>query len=137
ELSMTMRKPDGSASAWAGAAGVHAADIDGQKLAARAAEKVKQWVDPQALPPGKYTVVLEAAAVGDLLDFVGIALDARAAEEGHSAFSAAGGKTREGEAIFASDVTLDSDPADALSPGLPWAEGGLRSEPPLYAQAGV
>src|SRR5205823_4264175 len=53
ELSMTLRKPDGSASAWAGAAGVRATDIDSQKLASRAAEKARQWVNPEPLPPGK------------------------------------------------------------------------------------
>jgi predicted Zn-dependent protease len=43
------------------------ADIDGGVLGARAAAKVQAGADPVELPPGHYEVVLEPAAVADLL----------------------------------------------------------------------
>ncbi|WP_405100455.1 TldD/PmbA family protein [Micromonospora sp. NBC_01412] len=43
------------------------ADLDGAALGLRAAAKARAAVDPVELPPGRYEVVLEPAAVADLL----------------------------------------------------------------------
>lgn len=43
------------------------ADLDGATLGARAAAKARAATDPVELPPGRYEVVLEPAAVADLL----------------------------------------------------------------------
>ncbi|MFJ6198418.1 metallopeptidase TldD-related protein [Micromonospora sp. NPDC092111] len=43
------------------------ADVDGAALGARAAAKARAAADPVELPPGRYEVVLEPAAVADLL----------------------------------------------------------------------
>ncbi|WP_091350379.1 TldD/PmbA family protein [Micromonospora rhizosphaerae] len=43
------------------------ADLDGGALGARAAAKARAAADPVELPPGRYEVVLEPAAVADLL----------------------------------------------------------------------
>ncbi|MFG3696843.1 metallopeptidase TldD-related protein [Micromonospora sp. NPDC047620] len=43
------------------------AEIDGAALGARAAAKARAAADPVELPPGRYEVVLEPAAVADLL----------------------------------------------------------------------
>ncbi|MGC5021469.1 TldD/PmbA family protein [Micromonospora sp. DT47] len=43
------------------------ADLDGAALGARAAAKARAATDPAELPPGRYAVVLEPAAVADLL----------------------------------------------------------------------
>ncbi|MEH1101302.1 TldD/PmbA family protein [Micromonospora sp. CPCC 205561] len=43
------------------------ADLDGAELGARAAARARAAVDPVELPPGRYEVVLEPAAVADLL----------------------------------------------------------------------
>ncbi|TDC61330.1 TldD/PmbA family protein, partial [Micromonospora sp. KC207] len=53
-----------------GVARLHAgrlADLDGAALGARAAAKARAAVAPVELPPGRYEVVLEPAAVADLL----------------------------------------------------------------------
>ncbi|MFU8871935.1 TldD/PmbA family protein [Micromonospora sp. SL4-19] len=42
-------------------------ELDGAVLGARAAAKARAAADPVELPPGRYEVVLEPAAVGDLL----------------------------------------------------------------------
>jgi predicted Zn-dependent protease len=43
------------------------ADLDGAVLGARAAAKARAGADPVELPPGRYEVVLEPAAVADIL----------------------------------------------------------------------
>ncbi|MEU7870169.1 metallopeptidase TldD-related protein [Dactylosporangium sp. NPDC049140] len=48
-------------------AAVRLGDIDGAVLGARAAAKARAGVDPVELAPGRYEVVLEAAAVADVL----------------------------------------------------------------------
>ncbi len=51
-------------------AAVRAADIDVEAVARRAAQRVPR-TEPLDLPPGEYPVVLEAEAVGLLLEFLG------------------------------------------------------------------
>jgi predicted Zn-dependent protease len=137
DLSATLRRRDGSASGWAGAVGVRLSDVDPEKIASRAAQKANAWRDPQELPAGPYTVVLEPGAFGALFPSLRMSIDARAAEEGRSAFSAPAGKSRIGESLFSPAVTLVSDPQDPLVPGTPWSEGGLAARRVSYVEAGV
>ncbi|MGI5247300.1 TldD/PmbA family protein [Dactylosporangium sp. CA-139066] len=51
-------------------AAVRLADIDGAVLGARAAAKALAGADPVELPPGRYEVVLEPAAVADVLQML-------------------------------------------------------------------
>jgi len=137
ELAATLRRRDGSASGWAGAAGVHLSDIDPQGIATRAAQKALAWHEPRELPPGAYAVVLEPGALAALFPPFRQSLDARAADEGRSAFSASSGESRIGETLFSPAVTLVSDPQDPIVPGTPWAEGGLAARRVSYVVAGV
>jgi len=137
ELAATLRRRDGSASGWAGAAGVRLSDVDPQKVASRAAQKALAWREPRELAPGAYTVVLEPGALAALFPAFRQSLDARAADEGRSAFSAPSGGSRIGEALFSSAVTLVSDPQDPIVPGTPWAEGGLAARRVTYVAGGV
>lgn len=54
------------------AASFRLADIAGEVLGTRAAAKARAGVDPVELPPGRYEVVLEPQAVGDLLEHLAI-----------------------------------------------------------------
>ncbi|WP_341721405.1 metallopeptidase TldD-related protein [Micromonospora sp. FIMYZ51] len=54
---------DGTARHWVD----RLADLDGAELGRRAAAKARAATDPVELPPGRYPVVLEPAAVADLL----------------------------------------------------------------------
>ena len=80
--------------------------------AQRAIEKARLSRNPVAIEPGRYTVILEPQAVGDLVQLLAFALDARSADEGRSAFSKQGGGTKIGEKIVDERVTLFSDPVD-------------------------
>src|SRR5262249_52498245 len=83
-----------------------------------------RWKNPKRLDPGKYTVVLEAAAAGDLVERLSFSLQARLNEEGRGFLSRKEGGTRLGEKLFPEWITLKTDPFHKLYSGLPWAGGG-------------
>ena len=93
ELTMTARTPDGGGSGWAGATSHRAGRIDGPALARAAAEKARRSQKPRKLEPGRYTVILEHAAVAELINFLTQSMSQRAADEGRSFFSRKGGGT--------------------------------------------
>jgi predicted Zn-dependent protease len=136
-LSATVRKPDGSSSGWACQPAARIEEIDGAAIAKTAVRKCLGWVGPKRLDPGKYTVVLEPTATGDLIELVGFNMQARRAEEGRSFLSKKGGGTLAGEKIFPETITLRTDPANPLYSSLPWSGGGLPVDPVSWIERGV
>jgi predicted Zn-dependent protease len=123
-LTVTCRSRDAQGSGWAGLESHRGALIDAGALTQLAAEKADISRDAKAVDPGKYVVVLEAQAVGDLLSFLLDSMDARAADEGRSWFSHKSGGTRLGEELFHHSITLRSNPADADNPASPFTDDG-------------
>jgi predicted Zn-dependent protease len=136
-LSTTVRNPQGTSSGWASHPAVRIDDISGAAIGQTAVEKCLKWKNPVKLEPGKYTVVLEPTAVGDLLPLMAFSLQARSAEEGRSFMSKKGGGTLVGEKLFPEFITLRSDPFHKLNPGLPWGNGGLPNAPMTWVEKGV
>lgn len=136
-LSTTVRTPEGTSSGWAGQPALRLKEIDGAALAERAVRKCLAWRNPIRLEPGKYTVVLEPTAVGDLLTMLGFAFSARAADEGRSFLSKKGGGNRLGEKLFPEIVTLRSDPFEPRLPSWPWSLDGLPARPITWVHKGV
>jgi len=136
-LSTTVRAADGSSSGWAGQPSQRIREIDGAMLAETAVEKCLRWKGPRRLEPGKYTVVLEATAVGDLVARIALGFNARAAEEGRSFLSKKGGGTLLGEKLFPESVTLVSDPFDRRIYGMPWGPGGEPNARITWIEKGV
>jgi hypothetical protein len=85
---------------------VNIESIDGAAVAKTAIDKCLRWKEPKRLDPGKYTVVLEPTATGDLVQMMGFGMQARAAEEGRSFLSKKGGGTLAGEKLFPEFITL-------------------------------
>jgi predicted Zn-dependent protease len=147
--STTMRTADGTGSGYAWFASPRVSDSDAAALAGRAAAKAESSAHPHDLPPGRYTVILEPAAVADLLVFLAFSMNARAADEGRSFLSKPGGGRRIGEKLFADGVTLRSDPFDRRNPGNPWTgfagrfggrggdSGGLPARKTTWIENGV
>ena len=133
----TARTPDGSGSGWASAISPRSAEIDATALAKVAIDKAVHSQKPRSLAPGHYTVILEPAAVGELLSFLLGALDARMADEGRSFFAKPGGGNRIGEKLFSDLITLRSDPTDKLTPGAPFSDEGLPQKPRSYIDKGT
>ena len=122
---LTVRTSDGTGSGWAAADHPDWRQIDIKAVSDRAIQKARASRNPAAVEPGRYTVILEPQAVGDLVQLLAFSLDARSADEGRSAFTKSGGGTRIGEKIVDSRVTLFSDPADPQLLGQPWSGEGL------------
>jgi predicted Zn-dependent protease len=136
-LTTTIRNPQGTSSGWAGRPSVRIAEIDGADLGARALDKCARWSKPVRLDPGKYTVVLEPTAVGDLVTYIGYHLSARAAEQGQSFLSKKGGGTLVGEKLFPDIVTIHTDPFDRRYGTSLWSTGGLPAAPMTWIEKGV
>ena len=114
--SLTARTNDGTGSGWAGEGQNDWNALNFQAVSARAIDKARLSRNPTALEPGRYTAILEPEATDDLVSLMGGALQARAAEEGRSAFSKAGGGTRVGEKIVDERVIIKTDPTSSLVP---------------------
>ena len=111
-LTTTVRTQDGTGSVWAGATSHDFARLDPKALGERAIDKARRSVNPVGIEPGRYTVILEPTAVGNLIQFITFAMSARNADEGRSFFSKAGGGNKIGMKVVDERVTISSDPLD-------------------------
>jgi predicted Zn-dependent protease len=137
DYNLTARTPDGSGSGWASRSFNELRMVDPAKLAAAAIEKAALSKSPAAIEPGKYTVVLEPAALADLLVNLLFSADARRADEGRSFFSKKGGGNRVGEQILGEKVRIHSDPAHPLAPSVAFDGQGLPISKSLWVENGV
>jgi predicted Zn-dependent protease len=136
-LTTTVRTTDGTGSGWAGASHHDWSRIDAAALGARAAEKARASHTPVAIEPGRYTVVFEPTAVGNLVQFIANALNARAADEGRSFFSKQGGGNKIGSKVVDERVTILSDPFDVDVAGNPFTNEGLPTRRSVWIENGV
>ena len=134
---LTVRTADGTGSGWAGATDNDWRAIDFAKISNTAIEKAKLSRNPVAIEPGKYTVILEPQAVGDLVQLIGGSLAARNADEGRSAFTKAGGGNKIGEKIVDERVTIISDPQDPQLRAQPFDGQGLPAKRMVWVENGV
>ena len=111
-LTTTVRTEDGTGSGWAGATSHDFSKLDPKDLGVRAIDKARRSVNPVAVEPGRYTVILEPTAVGNLVQFITGAMSARNADEGRSFFSKAGGGNKIGMKVIDERITISSDPLD-------------------------
>jgi len=124
---------DGTASGWAGFESHRANGVDGGALSARAVEKAVRSREPKSWEPGRYTVVLEPAAVADLIqDMSWISFGALLVQEGRSFLS---GKI--GQKIMGENITLRDDPYHPLHRGSPFDAEGMPTLPTTIIERGV
>jgi predicted Zn-dependent protease len=135
---ITARTPDGTGSGWAGAAHVDFSKLDVAGLGSIAIDKAIRSQKPQALEPGKYTVLLEPSAVSDLVGIlVAEEFDQRSADEGRNFATKKGGGSLVGQKIFGDNVTVYSDPADPIAPGSIYSDDGLPAQKTMWIENGV
>jgi predicted Zn-dependent protease len=137
DYNLTARTPDSSGSGWASKSYNELRLLDPAKLAGAAIDKAALAKAPTGIEPGKYTVVLEPAAMADLLAFLLFSGDARQADEGRSFFSKKGGGNRIGEQIVGEKINLYSDPAHPLAPSLSFDNEGLPVPRNTWIENGV
>ena len=134
---LTVRTSDGTGSGWTAADHPDWKQLDFAGIASRAIEKARLSRNPVAIEPGRYTVILEPQAVGDLVQLMVFALAARNADEGRSAFSKQGGGNKMGEKLVDQRVTIFSDPQDPQLLGQPYDGQGLPLARQVWVENGV
>lgn len=146
QCSSTVRHPQGTSSGWAGLARYDLNKIDEIQLAKLAVEKCLSSVNPVRIEPGRYTVILEPQAVGELVQTM---LDSPLAYASHRDKSERGGPyflnvnrslnrgiAKLGLKIVDERITISHDPSDPDLGILPvpgtlpikWIEKGVLNE---------
>ena len=134
---LTVRTTDGTGSGWAGAEHPDWRQLDIAAVSARAIEKARLSRNPVAIEPGRYTVILEPQAVGDLVQLMGFYANARTSDEGRSPFSKPGGGNKIGETIIDSRISISADPFDPMILSQPWDGDGLPLGKQTFIERGV
>ncbi|KUG06131.1 TldD/PmbA family protein [Solirubrum puertoriconensis] len=142
DFSVTVRTPDGLGSGYAAGDFTDISKFDAGRMTQIAADKAAASVGAKAIEPGKYTVILEPAALvsntdASLLGALMNAFDARNADEGRSFLSKKGGGNKKGEKLFDERVTIYSDPTSADIPGLVFAGDGRPRQKTTWIEKGV
>jgi len=89
--------------------------IDAAALGRRAVEKARASAAPRSVEPGPWTVILEPAAIGELLAYVTSHFSAQSYDEGSSFFAG-----HLGEQLLGPNVTIGDDYAHPLAPSMPF-----------------
>jgi predicted Zn-dependent protease len=134
---LTVRTADGTGSGWAAADHPDWTQFDFKAVSDRAIDKAKMSRTPVAIEPGRYTVILEPQAVGDLVQLLGNYSDARSADEGRSPFVKPGGGNKVGEKIVDERVTIVADPQDPQLMSQPFDGDGLALNRQVFIGKGV
>lgn len=137
DFSTTVRANDGTGSGWGGANHPDWMKLDFKSASDTATSKARLSRNPTPIEPGRYTVILEPQATGDLVSLLANAFDARSADEGRSAFAKTGGGTRVGEKIVDERVTFLSDPADPQLLGSTFDNEGMPLGRQVWVENGV
>jgi predicted Zn-dependent protease len=139
ELSNTVRNAAGTSSGWSTQVSNAARDLNGEDAARISIDKCLRGAGKKRLEPGKYTVILEPAAVSDLIGYLGFSFGARDAEQGQSFLSRKGkpGETLLGDKLFPEFITLRSDPSLTRLSALPWDDSLLPSKKISWIEKGV
>jgi predicted Zn-dependent protease len=137
DYNLTSRTPDGSGSGWASKSFNELRLLKPDLIAEAAIDKAAMARNPVGIEPGTYTVILEPAAVADMLAFMLFSADARQADEGRSFFARKGGGNRVGEQILGDTVRIYSDPTHPLAPSICFDNEGLPIEKQSWVEKGM
>ena len=130
EFSVTMQEE--GATSWAKANSASVAGFNSLELAQRASDKAHRSTGPRELEPGRYTVILEPAAVLDLVGFLFYDFAATALEDKRSCLNG-----RIGKQVFGKNITIRDDVYHPLQLGVPFDGEGLPRQRVLLVDGGV
>ncbi|HEX8763645.1 MAG TPA: TldD/PmbA family protein [Candidatus Acidoferrum sp.] len=130
QFSITMQEDP--AASWAKGDSADVREIRLQKLAQRASEKAHLAVKTKALEPGRYTVILEQAAVLDLVGFLFYDFAATAVQDKRSCLN-----DRMGKPLFGPNISLVDDIFHPLQKGAPFDGEGIPRQKVLLVDRGV
>lgn len=130
EVSITMLA--GNSSGWQKANSPDVHVLDAGNLARVAADKAKLSANPVELPPGKYTVILEPAAVLDLVGFMFWDFGAQAVLDERSFLN-----KRIGTKLFGDHITITDDAYHPLQSGAQFDGEGVPRKRVTLVENGV
>ncbi len=130
EFSITIMEQDSSG--WAKASAPDRDQIDPERLAQRASEKAAASRHPKEVEPGRWTVILEPAAVLDLVGFLFYDFAGTAVLDQRSCFT-----NRIGKQVMGENVSIHDDVTHALQSGPPFDGEGLPRQTVLLVDRGV
>lgn len=130
EFSLTMLGE--TSSGWAKATSPNCAVLEPEVLAERAARKALDSREPQEILPGKYTVILEPAAVLDLMGFLFFDFGGLSILEQRSCLTG-----RLGQKIFGENINVRDDVFHPLQAGTPFDGEGIPRERVSLIEKGV
>ncbi len=130
EISITML--GGDSSGWQKVNSPDARRLDPAALAETAARKARDSASPREIPPGKYTVILEPAAVLDLVGFMFWDFGGQALLDQRSFLN-----DRVGKKIFGENITIWDDVTHPLQSGAPFDGEGIRRQRVKLVESGV
>jgi predicted Zn-dependent protease len=119
-------------SGWAKASACYHGDLDPVQLAAAASGKAAASQAPRELPPGRYTVILEPAAVLDLAGQMFGDFSATAIRDGRSFLN-----DRIGRKVFGGNIDILDDAHHPLQSGPPFDGEGVPRQPLTLVEGGV
>jgi predicted Zn-dependent protease len=121
-----------SSSGWQKANSPNINNIDPVHLAEIAAQKARESGNPKELPPGKYTVILEPAAVLDLVGFMFLDFGGLAILDQRSFLN-----NRIGTKLFGENITIIDDVAHPLQSNPAFDGEGVRRSRVMLVEKGV
>jgi PmbA protein len=130
QFSITMQEDP--AASWAKANSADVRAIDPQELAERASKKAHMAVNAKELAPRRYTVILEPAAVLDLVGFLFYDFAATAVEDKRSCLN-----ERLGKQLFGQNISITDDVFHPLQQGAPFDGEGIPRQKVLLVDRGV
>ena len=130
QFSITMQEDP--AASWAKADSADVREIHPQKLAERASTRAHLAVKTWELAPGRYTVILEPAAVLDLVGFMFYDFAATAVEDKRSCLN-----NRIGKQLFGKNISISDDVFHPLQKGAPFDGEGMARQKVLLVDRGV
>ena len=130
EVSITMLGADSSG--WQKANSPDVANLDPIALAELAARKAFHSAAPREIPAGKYTVILEPAAVLDMVGFMFYDFGGLAVLDQRSFLN-----QRVGMKLFGGNIDIWDDVAHPLQSGSPFDGEGIRRQRLLLVEKGV
>ena len=130
EFSITILEQDSSG--WAKASAPDRSQIDPEALAQRASQKSAASRHPKEVEPGRWTVILEPAAVLDLVGFLFYDFAGTAVHDQRSCFT-----NRLGKQVMGENIAIHDDVTHALQSGPPFDGEGLPRQTVLLVDRGV
>jgi len=122
----------GDSSGWAKASAVSHTTIDPAALARGASEKARLSTDPQEIAPGRYTVILEPAAVLDLVGQMFGDFSATSVNDSRSFLT-----DRLGTKLFGDNIHISDDVSHPLQAGVPFDGEGVPRRKLTLVDAGI